>query len=757
MAPMGANALRYAGIGTILGFSLLGMLLHTIDKETPAGGDGVSSIPAWPSFFEDRFLDWRKGLAARRGRARGAGDVGGGADGGIVVLRIDDESLERIGRWPWSRRVWARVVDRAAHFGARTLAFDVLFSEPERACPGEGSADLALAEAFRRFLAADGRGIALPYSMNISGRRRAGDFDEIPDELHDVVLDARSPRGAAPLGEGFARRDVHPLGELLVPGVGLGFIQARADRDGVFRRHHLVAAAEGVHLPSLALLAHRLHGGGRATLVLAPPGGQSLLATARGDLPVNPDGTVAVDWSGGADAFPSVAVHELLAAPDDDPSMRGLLQDALALVGSTAFGAHDFRNTPVDAQLPGVYAHANVIRMLRRGSHFKPHDLSTQLSWAVLAACVLAVALAGLARSPVADAAVLMGLAAGLVALDHWVLLPRGYETRLFFCLVSLAGCYSWITFLNVRESNRDKRFLARAFGAYLSPKVIGRMQRSGERPRLGGESGVRTAFFSDVEGFSAIAEKLPPTELVGLLNEYLTAMTDVLLEEEGTLDKYEGDAVVAFFGAPAPLADHARRACRAAVRMRERLAGLRRKWRAEGRAWPAEAMGMRMRVGINTGEMVTGNMGSAQRMNYTMMGDAVNVAARLESAASLYGAGVHVSARTREEAGEGFLWRELDVARVVGRGRPVAAWELLGFADGAPDDLARLASRFGEGVRLYRKGRFAPAGDVFAETLELEPARAGTNPSGVFLARCRALAESPPEDWDGVWTLREK
>lgn len=749
---MGAGAARYAGIGAIVGFCFLGMLLYTIDKEVPASQGGGSSIPAWPSFFEDRFLDWRKGLAA--GRAPGRAGLGGG--GGVVVARFDDESLERIGRWPWSRRVWAEFVDKAARFGARTLAFDVLFSEPEEACPGEASADLALARAFRGFQSGPGRRIVLPYSTNISGRRGTDDFEGVPDGLYGFVIDARSPHGAALDGQ-FVTRSTYPLGELVVPGAGLGHIQARADRDGVFRRYHLVAAVDGLHLPSVALLAYQSHTGDRASLEIGPPGGQSVLAAVGGGVPVNPDGTVTVNWSGGVGDFGAVTVHGVLEAEDDDPVLREVLRDALVFVGSTAFGAHDFRHTPIDTQLPGVYAHANVVRMFLDGAFVKPHETSTKLSWLILVACAAASVLAGLLRSPVVDAAVLAGFVGGLVALDQWALLPRGYEVRLFFCFLSLSGCYLWTTFLSFYESNRDKRFLRSAFGAYLSPKLIRRMHESGERPRLGGEAGVRTAFFSDVERFTSISEKLSPERLVALLNAYLTAMTDILLGEEGTLDKYEGDAIVAFFGAPVPLADHARRACLAAVRMRERLEGLKEGWGRRDAGWPPGVRDMRVRIGINTGEMVTGNMGSSQRMDYTMMGDAVNTAARLESSAAHYGAGVHVSAATREAAGEGFLWRELDVVRLVGKERPVATFELLGLADGAPGGLAELASGFGEGARLYRSGRFGEALAVFEGTARLEPRRSGPNPSLVLAERCRSLGGDPPEGWDGVWTLREK
>jgi adenylate cyclase len=256
----------------------------------------------------------------------------------------------------------------------------------------------------------------------------------------------------------------------------------------------------------------------------------------------------------------------------------------------------------------------------------------------------------------------------------------------------------------------------------------------------------------------------LSATRLVELLNEYLSAMTDILLEDGGTLDKYEGDAIIAFFGAPMPMEDHAVRSCRVALGMQERLADLREKWASEGDKWPPVVHEMRMRIGINTGEIVTGNMGSAVRMNYTMMGDSVNLAARLEEAAKQYGIFTQVSMFTKDWLEDKFVMRELDTMRVVGKKEPVTTYDLLGEVGKTDLDLLDLQKIFQKALAKYKNKEWDEAIKGFEESLELEYKRfpdlkgKKTNPSLIYIERCNQFKENPPpEEWDGVFTLTSK
>lgn len=365
---------------------------------------------------------------------------------------------------------------------------------------------------------------------------------------------------------------------------------------------------------------------------------------------------------------------------------------------------------------------------------------------------------------PIVDLLVMGALTGGLFYLDTYILLPLGYEIKLFFCLFSIVSCYSWNTFLNFYLSNKDKAFLKSAFGNYISPELIDEMYASGQPPQLGGNEDVITAYFTDIASFSTFSEKLGATKLVELLNEYLTVMTDILLEEKGTLDKYEGDAIIAFFGAPMQLEDHAIRAVRVAVRMQDALLELRRKWESEGDKWPLIVQQMRMRIGVNSGRIVTGNMGSTQRMNYTMMGDSVNLAARLEEAAKQYGIFTHISHFTKDLIGEEFVLRQLDTILVVGKSEPVTTFDVLGMTGKTDQKLIDLKTEFEKGLQLYLSQQWDGAIDQFQKSLVFENLRfpefvgKKSNPSLIYIERCEKFKQNPPGvDWNGVYTLTEK
>ena len=316
----------------------------------------------------------------------------------------------------------------------------------------------------------------------------------------------------------------------------------------------------------------------------------------------------------------------------------------------------------------------------------------------------------------------------------------------------------------------KEKRFLGNAFKQYISPELIDEMVNNEIMPTLGGSKSNITAYFTDIASFSTFSEKIgDPSKLVELLNEYLTAMTDTLLENKGTLDKYEGDAIIAFFGAPMPLPNHAQNACDSAVDMQTKLMALRKKWAGEGNKWPKVVHDMHMRIGINSGDIVTGNMGSTMRKNYTMMGDAVNLAARLESAAKQYGAYIQISEDTQKHLDEGrFIYRSLDTIRVIGKSQPVKTFELLA-KPGCENEaqLYKLVEIWEQARTAYLAMDWDRAEKLFTECLDYEPHHpdrdpgSKTTPSHVYIKRCEAYKINPPvaqgETWDGVFTATEK
>lgn len=305
----------------------------------------------------------------------------------------------------------------------------------------------------------------------------------------------------------------------------------------------------------------------------------------------------------------------------------------------------------------------------------------------------------------------------------------------------------------------KDKRFLKNTFGAYISPELIDQMYEEKQEPKLGGDEGYHTAFFSDIQSFSSFSEVMKPEKMVSLMNDYLTEMTNILLNHQGTLDKYIGDAIVAFYGAPVPVEKHELLACQTALAMEKKIAELREKW-SQDPEMPELVHNLRHRVGLNSGLMVTGNMGSEMRMNYTMMGDTVNVAARLEASAKQYGVYIQVAEKTYEKVKDQFEWRTLDYVTVKGKKVPVRVYELLAEKGELDDSTIKMLKLFHEGLELYNNQQWDEALNRFEASALMEdefPFRP-TTPSKVYISRCNHFKENPPgKDWDGVWKLTAK
>jgi class 3 adenylate cyclase/CHASE2 domain-containing sensor protein len=435
----------------------------------------------------------------------------------------------------------------------------------------------------------------------------------------------------------------------------------------------------------------------------------------------------------------------------------GLVPGRVFVLGSSAIALADFVDTPIEQRHPGVNVQALGIHLWSSGD-----VLRLLPPWAEAVAPVGMALAAGTAAAFLVPAWSLLGTFALLLAWFSGtvVLFQHGWWAPLLGVFAPVFLTTVLMAALRYVLEEREKKFLHRSFSSYLSPHLIEQMIDSGDLPKLGGEEREITAFFSDIQAFSTFSEAIgSPARLVELLNEYLNALTYILESNGGMLDKYIGDAIVGMYGAPLRLEDHARRAVETAVAMQERLAILRSGWQNQGEAWPEIVHHMRTRIGLNTGLAVTGNMGSHLRMNYTMMGDTVNLAARLESGAKHYGAFVLATDSTVRNAGTGFLFRELDSVRVVGRNEPVLIHEVVGRSGDSRWDSC--LEHFARGRSLYLSGDFAAARDAFRTSASHEPLRGQPGvkhtPSDVFLERCEVYIARPPHAWDGIHTATEK
>ncbi|NOZ07382.1 MAG: adenylate/guanylate cyclase domain-containing protein [FCB group bacterium] len=478
-------------------------------------------------------------------------------------------------------------------------------------------------------------------------------------------------------------------------------------------------------------------------------------------------------------------------------------RNKIVLIGSSLPEDHDFVRSPyfryrgVKQFTPGVEMHANAIQQilddneirLPLGPLFFPTGSRLLQLGLILGFVVLTLTLTSTFK-PVAGLIPVLFLVVGWLSFsigsftaDYFWLFKTAVKTILperfagllsvnvpssgrsvmlpvVFPLVTIFISYGVNLAYKLISAHRDRQFLKDTFGTYISPDLIDRMYAEHQTPRLGGDEGYHTAFFSDIQDFSSLSEMLSPTDLVELLNEFLSAMTAILLKNKGTLDKYIGDAIVAFFGAPVKVENHEYAACLTALEMQQKLEVLRKKWRSQGDRWPEIVRNLRNRIGINSGRFVTGNMGSTQRLNYTMMGDAVNTASRLESSAKQYGVYIQVADKTYEAVKDDFTFRELDEVIVVGRKRPVRVYELISTKSDTPLLYQTLIPKFEEGLALYREQKWDAAISAFTITAGLEDMYPGrrTNPSRLYLERCREFKSNPPpENWNGVYRLTTK
>lgn len=687
----------------------------------------------------------------------------------VVIVDIDEASLHQLGHWPWPRPTLARLVDSLFdRYHVRVLGFDVLFAERDN------SSGLATLQALAQGPLKDDAA----FQAQLHSLRPTLQFDaRLARALRDrpVVLgyflqhgraDPRHPLrlgqlpapvrsagsfDAAQVGAAVASAYTANLPELQAAAAAGGFFNATPliDTDGVLRRMSLLQNWDGALYESLALAVARLalhapppelvYAGGRSDAVAL-----EALSLGGRRVPIDADLAAYIPYRGPQGSFPYVSAADVLAGRAD----AQLLQGAIVLVGSTAAGLLDLRATPVQEVYPGVEVHANLIagmlddRLLQRPPYVRGLELVLLLGVGGL----LALGLPG--RTPMQISVLSAAVAALSVALN--VLLWRQAQliAPLASGLVLIAGLFLLNMSFGFFSDARTKRHITRLFGQYIPPELVHEMAQNPGRYSLAGESRRMSVLFSDVRGFTSLSEGLPAQQLAALMNAFLTPMTRVIHAQRGTIDKYMGDAIMAFWGAPLADPAHASHAVAAALGMVATLDELAPSFRAKG--WPAIHIG----VGVNSGEMTVGNMGSAFRLAYTVMGDAVNLGSRLEGLTKHYGVPIIVSEYTALAAPE-YAYRELDCVRVQGKDRAVRIFEPLGRADSLPADLRQGLAQNAQALQAYRARDWAGARALFAALAAQEP---GVHVHHLYLARIDAFErQAPPADWDGCYTHTDK
>lgn len=756
-----SKIIQYVGIVLIIAFCAISTFFSIIEREIPEDDDIKSTIK-YATYFESRFFDFRMKYTLDQKY-----------DERIVLAAIDDNSLDpdRIGRWPWNRDVWAKIVDNFKHFGAKIVAFDVFFSEPQKFC--DKDYDAILAESMAKYQSDPGFHIVLPYKVVDDQlahyqQKYGPDFtltpeelkqiqdpyiEELPEILYNRIMNSQIPADFD-INKAFVAKTAFPIDKLLTFEPALGHIQAKEDADGIFRHYQAIANIDQMHFPSFSLVVYQLYNQGKMEDVKFETGekGGWVLKTEKGSLPINRRGEAQVRWLGGERSFPLVSLYDVYKAEPDDKKMFDALKDKIIFIGSTAYGAHDFRHTPVDPRMPGVYFHMNFANMLLDGRFYKNQDTNVLISWSILIGATLIMILVMLLNNAVLDLVTMILLVGGIYTVDTFYLIPIGYQLKLFFCLLSVVAIYSWSTFLNFYLTNQEKKQIKGTFSSFVSPAVVDEMLANPDLVKVGGEKKNITVFFSDVRDFTSISEKLTPEELSSCLNQYMGVMTDIIFKTSGTLDKYIGDAIVAFWGAPLKVENHAYKAVTAAIEMIEVLPSINDSFREQG--FPEFKHG----IGLNTGDCSVGNMGSDTIFQYTALGDSMNLGARLESLCKYYGVQLNISEYTKDaippELQSNLTFRILDKVRVKGKEEAVTIYEVLHPSHYFMQDQDGLQGYL-TAFDLYLEKNFAGAAELLKPLVEKYPQDKSCK--RVLDFALGYIENPPPEDWDGVYTHTTK
>lgn len=690
----------------------------------------------------------------------------GTVDPRIVIVDIDERSLQEQGHWPWPRPQIAHMLDMLFDtYQIDVLGFDVLFAEPD------GSSGLSQLEQLERTDLRDNPAFSealarlrpsLRYDQvfadSLKNRRIAlGYYFRHDGETGSRVGSLPAPAlaadtfSAAQVGAIQATGYAANLQVLQQAAASGGFFNASplVDADGVLRRISLLQMLDGQLYETLSLAVTRLAMQGSGLSLNYADGDNSAVALESLQLgnrriAVDEDVAALVPFRGKQGSFVYVSASDVLQGKVAPEVMFG----AIVLVGTTAPGLLDLRSVPMQESYAGVELHANLIAgMLDGNIKERPaYVLGLNLIFILLTGGFLALALPAL--SPLAATVLTAATTLAMVASNLYFWQMQNLILPLAPGLILISALFIFNMSYGYFVDARGKRMLALLFGQYVPPELVDEMAKDPGAYSLEGSNRDMTVLFSDVRGFTTISEGLDPKQLTHLMNEFLTPMTHVIHHHRGTIDKYMGDAIMAFWGAPLPDPDHARNALLAAMEMVTKLDSLQDHFKSRG--WPPIKVG----VGLNTGDMTVGNMGSEFRLAYTVMGDAVNLGARLESLTKNYGVDIMVSEFTSARVPD-FAYRELDRVRVKGKDKPVRIYEPMGpeqeLKPGDRDELAL----YNEALKLYRLQQWAPAREALVRLQQLAPAR---TLYALYLERIEHFErQPPPADWDGTYTFLTK
>jgi adenylate cyclase len=715
--------------------------------------------------------------------------------GTVGALTADDKSIEKFGRWPFPRGIYEKAFQNLKKAGVKWIGFDVFFTEPSHRLLDESIPDLEeifnlqnkdpkmIENKLNSLLESNPGDVSLGRSIDSFGNIVQGFFylendSQIKGSNYDWLNSFSRLKNSAidfldfPTGLNLSHyRDIISPGVMtntaIISGKAkyMGFANNQSDSDGLIRKAVLVKTIEPINkfgekignpilVPSLALslAANYLESG---LIIHFDPSGIDSIELYPTDskkkqikIPVYFDGLgkLLINHYGEFSHIPQISLEDAY----DNNLPKKVPQ--ILVYGGTATGTNDKRPSPFDENFDGVGHHVAIIENILT-QNFMQRPISApllEITLLLLSGILFSYILKYM--TALKSSIFIIIILATFYFVDEKFLFGQGnwYYAGMFY-LQSIT-IYFGITIFKYFTEEREKKKVKGAFQHYLNPAVINQLMEHPERLKLGGDKKFMTVFFSDVRGFTTISEALSPEKLTALLNEYFTPMTKIILDSNGLLDKYIGDAIMAVWGAPIPIENHADRSLISSLKMLDELEVLQQKWKEEGLPF------LDIGIGLNTGDMVVGNMGSDQRFDYTVLGDAVNLGARLEGINKNYGTRIICSEFTKKslKQPEKFVLRELDNIQVKGKNEPVRIFEVMRFKENERQKITNLVKLFEEGLAFYRQQKWNDAIQKFQEAIGINDGK--DPPCEEFIERCNYLKEKGLEkDWNGVWVFKTK
>lgn len=657
--------------------------------------------------------------------------------GSVVIVDIDEASLRALGQWPWSRDKLSKIIENLTSAGVAVIGIDAVFAEEDRTSPSLIAKKLNLKENLQDYDLQFANTLAnspviLGYGFDLVDE----DGDKRAPKIPAILIEKNKKEDFAIKALG-ATLNIEPIQNA---GYSSGFFNVIPDSSGMIRSVPLVISFDDVLYPSLALEIARVVSGEKKIFINYDELGIENISIGQTVIPTDAIGRITVNYRGGFKNFKYLSAKDIYDGEFNADEVEG----KIVLIGTSAIGLYDLRTTPFDSAFAGVEVHANAIDNILSGDFiYKP-------SYADGVTVILVVFSSFLIVFSVTSmnfyGKILTFFAASFLYVwgSYYALFHEGIILNILFPLAAISLAFVTTLAFDYFYSIKSERAIRAKFASKVSKSVMDDILKNTNGNELSIKNKEVTIFFSDIRGFTSISEKLGAKELIALLNRYMQPMSEIIIKNQGTIDKFIGDAVMAYWNAPLDTQNHADLAVKSALEQFEALKILNSQLEKEN--LPQISIG----IGINTGEVIVGEMGCEIRSDYTVIGDAINLGSRLESLCKFYGSNLNISNFTKERLKEKYIFRFLDLVRVKGKNEPVEIWRVLGYGE-AQGELKKELEIYDKAIALYKKAKFLEALEIFKE-LEIKANKQDKKIYEIYIARCEQFIKTPPSDFDGVF-----